>query len=73
MHLSNRQLFQQNLAVPAIDPGALEIERAKGIYLFTEKGEKYIDLVSGVSVSNIGHLHPKVVDAVNSNRKSICT
>jgi len=64
MHLSNRQLFQQNLAVPAIDTGALEIERAKGIYLFTDKGEKYIDLVSGVSVSNIGHLHPKVVEAV---------
>ncbi len=64
MHLSNRQLFQQNLAVPAIDSSALEIERAKGIYLFTDKGEKYIDLVSGVSVSNIGHLHPKVVEAV---------
>jgi len=64
MHLTNRQLFQQNLAVPAIDPTAMEIVKAKGIYLFTDKGEKYIDLVSGVSVSNIGHLHPKVVEAV---------
>lgn len=66
MHISNRQLFQQNLAIPADVPDALEIEKAEGIYLFTDKGEKYIDLVSGVSVSNIGHRHPAVVDAVKS-------
>ncbi len=66
MHLSNRQLFQQNLAIPAEVPTALEITKAEGIFLFTDKGEKYIDLVSGVSVSNIGHSHPAVVEAVKS-------
>lgn len=66
MHLSNRQLFQQNLAIPADAPNALEIEKAEGIYLYTDKGEKYIDLVSGVSVSNIGHCHPDIVEAVKS-------
>lgn len=66
MHLSNRQLFQQNLAIPADAPNALEIEKAEGIYLYTDKGEKYIDLVSGVSVSNIGHCHPAIVEAVKS-------
>lgn len=65
MHLTNRQLFQQNLAIPSEVPNALEIEKAEGIYLFTDKGEKYIDLVSGVSVSNIGHRHPEVVKAVH--------
>lgn len=66
MHLSNRQLFQQNLAIPADAPNALEIEKAEGIYLYTDKGEKYIDLVSGVSVSNIGHCHPAIIEAVKS-------
>lgn len=66
MHLSNRQLFQQNLAIPADVPNALEIEKAEGIYLYTDKGEKFIDLVSGVSVSNIGHCHPAIVEAVKS-------
>jgi len=42
----------------------LEIEKAEGIYLFGPNGEKYIDLISGVSVSNTGHRHPKVVKAV---------
>ena len=64
MQLTNRQLFLQHLAVPSIDSQALEVVKASGIYLYTDKGEKYIDLVSGVSVSNVGHLHPKVVEAV---------
>ncbi len=69
MQLTNRQLFFQHLALPSIDLEALEVVKAKGIYLYTDKGEQYIDLVSGVSVSNVGHLHPKVVEAVNEQLK----
>lgn len=42
----------------------LEIVRAEGIYMYGPDGKKYIDLISGVSVSNTGHCHPKVVEAV---------
>lgn len=66
MHLSNRQLYYQHLAVPANVPEALEIVKAEGIYLHTDTGEKYIDLVSGVSVSNLGHRHPKIVEAIKN-------
>jgi acetylornithine/N-succinyldiaminopimelate aminotransferase len=62
--LTNRQLFQLHLGQTSPAPLMLEIEKAEGIYLFGPKGEKYIDLVSGVSVSNTGHRHPKVVKAV---------
>jgi acetylornithine/succinyldiaminopimelate/putrescine aminotransferase len=44
----------------------LEIVRAEGIYMYGQNGEKYIDLISGVSVSNTGHRHPKVVEAVKN-------
>ena len=64
MHLTNRQLFLQNLAIPAPIADAIEIEKADGIFLFDVNGEKYVDLVSGVSVSNVGHRHPKVVKAI---------
>lgn len=64
MHLTNRQLYYQHLAVPANVPEALEIVKAEGIYLFTDTGEKYIDLVSGVSVSNLGHRHPEIIKAI---------
>ena len=47
-------------------PLMLEIVRAEGIYMFGPDGEKYIDLISGVSVSNTGHCHPKVAEAVKN-------
>ncbi len=64
MQLTNRQIFQQHLAIPAKLSNPLEIVKAKGIYITSDTGEKYIDLVSGVSVSNVGHGHPKVVKAI---------
>ena len=42
----------------------LEIERAQGVYLYAPNGQRYIDLISGVSVSNVGHCHPHVVQAI---------
>lgn len=64
--LTNRQIFFQYLALPSQQPLAIEIERAEGIYMYGPDGKKYIDLVSGVSVSNIGHRHPKVVEAIKN-------
>ena len=62
--ISNRQLFYKHIGQTSEAPYGLEIEKAKGIYLYGTDGKKYIDLIAGVSVSNIGHLHPKVVSAV---------
>lgn len=62
--LTNRQLFLQHLGQTSVAPMMLEIVRAEGIYMFGPDGKKYIDLISGVSVSNTGHCHPKVVEAV---------
>ena len=62
--LTNRQLFLLYLGQTSPAPLMLEIEKAEGIYLFGPNGEKYTDLISGVSVSNTGHRHPKVVKAI---------
>jgi acetylornithine/N-succinyldiaminopimelate aminotransferase len=62
--LSNRQLFLNFLGQTSSSPLMLEIVRAEGVTLFGPGGEKYIDLISGVSVSNTGHRHPAVVKAV---------
>jgi acetylornithine/succinyldiaminopimelate/putrescine aminotransferase len=45
---------------------ALDIVKAEGIYLYDRSGKEYIDLVSGISVSNIGHRHPKVIGAIQN-------
>jgi len=64
--LTNRQLFRQHLGQTSSAPMMLEISSAKGVYMYGPDGKKYIDLISGVSVSNTGHCHPKVVEAVKA-------
>ncbi len=64
--LSDRQLFIRFLAQTSDSPLSLEISRAEGIYLYDTRGNAYVDLISGVSVSNIGHVHPRVTGAVRS-------
>jgi len=62
--LSNRQLFLNNLAQTSDSPLALEIEKADGVYLYDSSGKKYMDLISGISVSNTGHRHQAIVKAI---------
>jgi len=40
------------------------MERAEGIYIYDTDGKAYLDMISGFSVANIGHSHPKVIEAV---------
>jgi acetylornithine/succinyldiaminopimelate/putrescine aminotransferase len=61
--ITQRQLFFQHVAQTSDFPLALEIERAEGIYLYGS-GRRYIDLISGIGVSNVGHRHPRVLAAI---------
>ena len=67
--LTNRQLFQNFLAQTSSTPLKLEIDSAQGIFLEGADGQKYLDLISGIGVSNVGHRHPKVVEAVEKQLK----
>lgn len=62
--LNLRQLFLLNTAQTSNTPRLLEVERAEGVYLYDPSGKKYLDLVSGFAVSNIGHRHPAVLEAI---------
>lgn len=62
--MNNRQLFLSHVAQTTDFPLLIEIEKAEGIYMYGAKGEKYIDLISGIGVSNVGHRHPKVLAAI---------
>ncbi|MCP3932578.1 MAG: aspartate aminotransferase family protein [Bacteroidetes bacterium] len=59
-----RQLFLSHLAQTSDMPLMLEIEKAEGIYLFDRNDKSYIDLISGIGVSCLGHRHPKVTEAI---------
>lgn len=60
----NRDLFFRHVAQTSPYTMALEIERAEGIYLYGPDGKRWIDFVSGVCVSNVGHNAPEVVAAI---------
>ena len=61
---SQRQLFLNHLAQTSEAPLMLEMISADGIYMTDVDDKKYIDLISGIGVSNIGHRHPKVVQSI---------
>jgi acetylornithine/N-succinyldiaminopimelate aminotransferase len=66
--MNQRQLFLQHVAQTSDNPlmGVdVNIVSANGATLTDINGKKYIDLISGISVSNVGHCHPKVVKAIN--------
>lgn len=44
---------------------ALEISNAEGCYINTVSGESYLDFISGIAVSSLGHKHPKVISALH--------
>ena len=62
--MTNRQLFLNHVGQTSEAPLALEIVRAEGCKLFDTDGKEYIDLIGGISVCNVGHRHPKVIEAI---------
>jgi acetylornithine/N-succinyldiaminopimelate aminotransferase len=68
--LTQRQLFLQHNAQTSTTPLLLEFVKAKGIYLFDSEGKKYMDLIAGIGVSNVGHCHDDVVNAVKKQAET---
>ncbi|MFN2394351.1 MAG: aspartate aminotransferase family protein [Bacteroidales bacterium] len=68
--MNNRQLFYNFLGQTSQAPLAIEVERAEGIYMYGPGGKQYMDLISGISVSNVGHCHPEVVEAVKKQAET---
>ena len=62
--ISKRNLFLSHIGQTTRQPLMIEVERAEGIWLFDPENKKYLDLVSGVSVSNTGHNNPVIREAV---------
>ncbi len=52
-------------------PISIELERGEGPYLWDVEGDKYLDFVAGIAVMNLGHSHPKVVEAVKEQAERL--
>jgi acetylornithine/N-succinyldiaminopimelate aminotransferase len=63
MHSLKRN-FLQHIAQTSDSPLAIQIERAEGVYMYDNNNKAYIDCISGISVSNVGHANPLVNEAI---------
>ena len=59
-----RNQFLRHVAQTSPAPQLIEVARAEGVFFYTPEGKPYYDLVSGVSVNNVGHGNRAVVEAV---------
>lgn len=68
--LTNRQLFLHHNAQTSDSPLLLEFKRASGVWIYDINDKPYMDLIAGIGVSNLGHCHPNVVNAVKNQAET---
>lgn len=56
--------FLQHLGQTNPYPFLIEVDYAKGSYIFDKSGKSYLDMIAGVAVNNIGHCHPQIIKAI---------
>lgn len=66
MSLTDSQSFYKHIAQTSDEPMGLEIEFAEGCFVHTTEGRKYLDFISGIAVSSLGHRHPEVIEAIRA-------
>ncbi len=64
MSLSELQELERSSVIASYARFPVEFVRGEGVRLWDADGEEYLDFLCGISVTNIGHCHPRVVAAV---------
>jgi acetylornithine/N-succinyldiaminopimelate aminotransferase len=64
MTLAELQSLERDYAIPTYLRNPVEFVRGSGCRLWDDEGNEYLDFLAGISVLNVGHCHPRVVEAV---------
>jgi acetylornithine/N-succinyldiaminopimelate aminotransferase len=64
MTLTTLQEIERSSVIPSYARFPVEFVRGEGSRLWDFEGEEYLDFLCGISVTNLGHCHPRVVEAV---------
>lgn len=59
-----KKIFQKHVAQTSPFPLNIEVSQAEGTFIYDQNNKPYYDLISGIAVTNIGHRHPRVVQAI---------
>jgi acetylornithine/N-succinyldiaminopimelate aminotransferase len=64
MSLAELQQLERECVIGSYARAPVEFVRGEGVWLWDEEGNEYLDFLCGISVTNLGHCHPRVVAAV---------
>ena len=64
MKLDDVRTAESGLLLSTYERNPLLFERGESVYLIDEKGERYLDLLSGIGVNALGYRHPAIEDAI---------
>ncbi len=64
--MTARDDFLKYLAQTSREPLGVEMVRAEGCRVWDAAGREYLDFVSGISVANVGHRHPRILEAIRA-------
>jgi acetylornithine/N-succinyldiaminopimelate aminotransferase len=64
MSLADLRQIEGDCVIPSYARFPVEFVRGEGPYLWDAEGNEHLDFLCGVSVTNVGHCHPRVVEAV---------
>lgn len=60
-----------NSVMPTYGRLDVTFKQGQGAWLIDDKGERYLDALSGIAVVNLGHCHPKITDAICDQAKTL--
>ena len=66
MKYSLSDSFYKYVAQTSDAPMGIEVATAQGAYFYDTAGKKYLDLIAGIAVCNMGHSHPKIINAIKA-------
>lgn len=62
---TDSSFFKEHLAQTTPFPFGIKVDNAEGSYIYDKEGKSYLDLISGIAVSSLGHGHPRIKKAIN--------
>ena len=69
----NYQEIEQQTTPPLYPKRDVTIVRGEGARLFDDQGREFLDCTAGIGVANVGHCHPKVVEAIQRQSETLIT
>src|SRR5689334_5169410 len=71
MTLTELQSLERDYLMPTYGRNPVEFVRGEGTKLWDSEGDEYLDFLAGISVTQIGHCHPALVEAVTRQAQTL--